>query len=113
MLFVGYPINYETACKLFHIPEGEIIKPIIQKTGLDFVSTDKGQYILGLQVKEVGDLWDEFVEVDESIILIQIQKIKLKKIIKNLGIDLSDFMLERMEGEPLRVHNPEPYLISV
>jgi hypothetical protein len=33
--------------------------------------------------------------------------------LKEAKADLSEFDLQPMEGEPVRVYNPEPYLISV
>ena len=54
VLFIGYPINYETVCNLFRLPtDTEDLKSTIEKAGFVFQHTDKGQYILGLEVKEV------------------------------------------------------------
>jgi len=112
VLYIGYTVTYETACKLFRVSDYTNAIEVINAAGLDLYSTDKGQYILGLRVKEVSDLWDTFVSVDDALILIQQQKKRFTDIIQREGIDLSDFMLERMEEEPLRVHNPPPYLIT-
>ena len=116
VLYVGYPITYETGCSLLKIPidtnSNESFLKAVKKVGLQFHSTDKGQYILGLEVEGVSDLWTTFVSVDDAMVrIIQIKK-KLNEIIHKANIDLSDFMLEKMEGEPERVYNPEPYLVS-
>ena len=115
MLVIGYPVNYETVCKFFNVgtEEGiDIEKLTKEKSELEFFSTDKGQYILGLEVKECSDLWDNFTSVDDSLILILQKKKHVKELFEKAGIDLSDFMLEKMEGEPERVHNPPLFLIS-
>ena len=112
-LYVGYPINFETACDLFGLPHDTThLLKTIQSTGLDLYRIDKGQYILGLEVKEVADLWDNFVSVDDGIIRILEQKKKVVDLLRAAKIDLSDFLLERMESDPVRVHTPPPYLIT-
>lgn len=116
VLYVGYPVNYRTACSLLKIPSDTMTeKPLLEavkNAGLQLYSTDKGQNILGLEVDGVSDLWTTFVSVDEAMIRILQTKKKLSDLIVKGNIDLSDFMLEKMEGEPERVYNPEPYLIS-
>jgi hypothetical protein len=116
VLYVGYPVTYETACGLLKIPINDTSEDsllvAVKNVGLQLHSTDKGQNILGLEVDGVSDLWTTFVSVDEAMIRILQTKKKLKDLINKANIDLSDFMLEKMEGEPERVYNPEPYLIS-
>ena len=114
MLYVGFPISYETACLLFGMTiNTENIEAIIKEKGFDFRYTDKGQYILGLEVKEVADLWENFVSIDDGLVLILEQKIKLLHLIKKEGLDLSNLMLQPMDtDEQILVHNPQPYLIT-
>jgi hypothetical protein len=116
VLYVGYPVTYETACGLLKIsidPDSDdSLINAVKKVGLQIHSTDKGQNILGLEVNGVSDLWTTFVSVDEAMIRILQTKKMLTDLIHKANIDLSDFMLEKMEGEPERVYNPEPYLIS-
>jgi len=116
VLYVGYPVTYETACGLLKIPidsdSDDSLIEAVKNVGLQLYSTDKGQNILGLEVDGVSDLWTTFVSVDEAMIRILQTKKKLKDLINKANIDLSDFLLEKMEGEPERVYNPEPYLIS-
>jgi hypothetical protein len=90
----------------------ESIEVIIKNKGFDFCYTDKGQHILGLEVKEVKDLWDNFVSVDKALVLILEQKIKLLQLIKKEGLDLSNLLIQPMEEEEILVHNPQPYLIT-
>lgn len=115
MLVIGYPVNYETICKFFNVSSEEGIdveKLTKEKSELEFHSTDKGQYILGLEVKEARDLWDNFISVDDALVLILQKKKLVKELFEKAKIDLSEFDLEKMEGEPERVYNPPPYLIS-
>ena len=115
MLYVGYPVSYETTCKLFSVPEEireEELKAVVSKAGLGFFWIDKNLCILGLAIREVNNLGDSFVSVDDSLILILQKKNEVSRCLKEAGIDLSDFMIEIMEGEPQQVFNPMPYLIS-
>jgi hypothetical protein len=116
MLFVGYPVSYETACDLFNIPthdDYKILSSLVSKVGLKFERVDKNLCILGLEVKEITQLWDTYTSVDESIILIMKYKLKFVELVQKSGIDVSELEIERMEDEPLRVNNPPPYLITV
>lgn len=114
VLFIGYPINYETACNLFRLQtDTEDLRSTIEKAGLVFQHTDKGQYILGLEVKEVADLWNKFTSVDNGLSLILQKKIEVQELLEKANIDLSDFWLTKMEGEPEHVQNPPLYLISI
>lgn len=114
MLYVGYPISYETACSLFGMSvDTESVEAIIVRKGFNFCYTDKGQYILGLEVKEVADLWENFVSVEKALVLILEQKIKLVQLVKKEGLDLSNLLIQPMDtDEQILVHNPQPYLIS-
>ena len=116
MLFVGYPISYETACKFFNLPEDTLpnnLNSRIQDAGLVLQDVDKGQLILGLQVS-VSSRYDEFVGVDDAIIQILERKRDVIHRCKEAGIDLSDFMIQPLGEEATqRVSNPEPYLICI
>lgn len=115
MLIVGYPVNYETICKFFNVGSNlgiDIEKLVKEKSELEFYSTDKGQYIIGLEIKEIRDLWDKFTPVDDALILILEKKKQAKELFKKAKIDLSDFMIDKMEGDTERVHNPPLFLIT-
>jgi hypothetical protein len=115
MLYVGYPVSYPTACKLFSVPEEGLIvdlKAVIAKTGLTLSWIDKNLCILGLTVDEVGRLGDSFVSVDDALILILQKKKEVTKALKDAGVDLSELWIEKMEGEPELTFNPPPYLIT-
>ena len=115
MLYVGYPVSYQTTCNLFSVSEEireEELKAVVSKAGLGFFWIDKNLCILGLSIREVNNLGDSFVSVDDSLVLILQKKNEVSRCLKEAGIDLSDFMIEIMEGEPQQVFNPMPYLIS-
>ena len=115
MIYIGYLVRFETAKALF--PWGEAsddnFKTALINHGIKLDYVDKGQYILGIQIPELSDKWDIFQSVDEAIILILQAKKKAVGLFKDADADLSNFELEKMEGEPERVYNPEPYLISL
>ena len=115
MIYIGYLVRFETAKALF--PWGEAsddnFKIALINHGIKLDYVDKGQYILGIQIPELSDKWDIFQSVDEAIIRILQAKKRIIKLFKDADADLSNFELEKMEGEPERVHNPEPYLISL
>ena len=113
-LYVGYPISFETACVFFNEGKehlGELLSRI-EETGLQFVYIDKSQYILGLEVN-IGNLFDNFVNVDDSVIRILEVKKKVIELIKTANIDMSNFMLQPIGEEATQqVSNPEPYLMT-
>lgn len=111
-IFVGYPINYETACELFHQPEGTYMHHIIKPTGFDFVYTDKGQYLLGLAVPDASRLWDPFVNVDAAIMKILTAKTAVKELVAKCNLDLSNLPLQQMDDEAIPSQNPEPFVFS-
>ena len=115
MLFVGYPISYETACSFLGLPvdiEEATFDKLIKATGLDIYYVDKGQFILGLEI-DTGNLHDTFFSVDDSIVQILEKKKKVIELFKKAGIDLSDFMLQPIGHEAMRrVFHPQPYLIN-
>lgn len=115
-LYVGYPISYETACKFFNISEGSTqayLNRHIQDAGLVFEYVDKGQFILGLEVK-ISDLFDDFVGVDDSIIRILERKRDVIDRLKKASVDLSNFMIQPLGYESSKsVSNPEPYLMTI
>ena len=113
VLYVGYPISYETACDLFRVSrETTNIESIVRQFGLELYSTDKGQYILGLKVDPIAHLGGPFVSVDDGLIHILEQTKKVAECIQKAAVDMSDFMIQPMEDEEIRVHNPPPYLIT-
>lgn len=116
MLVVGYPVSYETACEMFNVEQdcyGRILDAAVEKTGLKFHWVDKGVNIIGLEIKEIGSLWDTYTSVDESIGIIMKYKIKFAELVEKAELDISEVLIERMEMDPIVVKNPPPYLITI
>ena len=113
VVYVGYPISYTTACGFFGLTDHENIEKLIKPTGLTFEYTDKGQYILGLEVEGVTCRSDKFLSVDDAIIKIMQLKKKVMELVAAAGLDMATFPLDKMEEEenPERVSSPQPYLI--
>ena len=114
MLYVGYPIEFETACELVKgLGEyGSSTRSRLQKHGLDLYNIDKGVYIMGLVVEEIHICDKAYQSVDAGLMQILVAKKKVVDGLKGLGVNLSRFKIAPMEEEPIWVENPEPYLIS-
>ena len=118
----GNSINNNTIYPYYYIsnnkfkPKNDIIADIFiysSPYNIKIDGIDKGQCVLGIPIKALSDLWDVFVHVDDGIQMILETKKLLYKVLRDLEADLSDFELEQMEGDSIRVFNPEPYLISI
>ena len=115
MLYVGYPVSYTTACKMFSVPDVGLVKDleaVIGKAGLTISWIDKNLCILGLTVDAVARLGDIFVSVDDALVLILQKKKEVTQRLKEASVDLSELWIEKMEEEPELVFNPPPYLIT-
>ena len=115
MLYVGYPVSYTTACKLFSVLEGipvQDLEAVISKAGLNLFWIDKNLNILGVEGSEVARVGEAFVSVDDALVLILQKKKEVTRLFKEAGVDLSELWLEKMEGEPELAFNPQPFLIS-
>ena len=74
--------------------------------------TDKGQCIIGYEIKELSNVWNKFINVDEFIILLSNLKTEFALECLDLDIDFSVVTLEYMEGEPEVTSYPAPFVIS-
>ena len=110
MFYIGYPITKATAFKIFGVPDRHDIEAIIRSKRLRLYEIDKGLYVLGLAVKCLSkDGHSGFMNVDDTIINYK------KRVVRRLSAakaDLSDFDLEVMESEPIRVQNPSPMAMT-
>ena len=116
MLIVGYPISYKTACEMFGVEcddNGRVLDAAVDATGLKFHWVDKNLCVLGLEIKEVANLWTTYTSVDDSIGIIMKYKSKFVELVQKAELDISEVVIERMEEEPVLVNNPPPYLITV
>ena len=114
MLYVGYPIEFETACKLVEGcgEYGSSTRSRLQKHGLDLYDIDKGVCIMGIVVDVIHICDKAYQSVDAGLMQILVAKKKVVDGLKALGVNLSRFQIAPMEEEPIWVENPEPYLIS-
>jgi hypothetical protein len=114
MLFVGFPLSYENACKMFGTPEedGKILTDKVEAAGLKFEFVDKNVWVLGLRIKEFYNFAGQYSTTDDCITLIIKYKLKFIELIRATGVDISGLEIEHMEAEPVFVNNPQPYVVS-
>ena len=112
MLYVGYPITLETARALFKQPDTVDMQQHVKAQGLNLYNIDKGLLVLGYGLKELSNYGTKYVSVDETLILILQYKQRLTDTLTAAKVDLSNFDIEVMESEPIRVSNPQPYVMT-
>ena len=114
MLYVGYPISYDSACQLFMANDDEELNNRIKTSGLGFHSTDKGQNILGIALDDFFCSSETFVKVDDAFIKILEAKKKVKKLLKDARIDITSVPLHRFwyDDVPEFINDAEPYVIT-
>lgn len=112
MLYVGYPITLETAHTLFKQPDTVDMQQHVKAHGLNLYNIDKGLMVLGYGLKELTNYGPKYVSVDETMILILQYKQRLTDTLTAAKVDLSNFDIEVMESEPIRVSNPQPYVMT-
>lgn len=142
-LYFGIPVDMNEAIRIFGLDISVIEKEIIENkpnflknkqeiiysydlfqyldkyfknhyTDIRIFATDKGQYIIGYVIEEPSDVWNKFINVDEFIILILQLRKKFADEMAALHADLSEVVLEYMEGatNAEKTKNPTPYIIS-
>ena len=123
-MYVGFPVSYKTTATILGFPynEDEIdeYSTIVNKQVDDYLSEyglklhyyDKNVYILGYNIKEFWIGTDKFIQVDDALILILKYKKKLMDTLALAGANLTEFDIEIMEDEPMRVKNPQPYVLT-
>ena len=115
MLYVGYPISYETMQRLFHLDDSthwKDVPQIIAKTGLEFYGIDKGLNILGLTVKQVHYSAVSYCSADDSIVAIMQTKKLVAELVEKAGLDISELEISFMEEESFVAKNPQPFVIT-
>ncbi len=123
-MYIGFPVSYKTTAEILGFPyNGDeideyytvIIKQIddyLAKYDLKLHHYDKNVYILGYSVKDFWIGTDKFVQVDDALVVILTYKKKLMDALASAGANLTEFDIERMEDEPNRVKNPQPYVLT-
>ena len=112
MLYVGYPVYFETALKLIPPSPGTNLNDQLATQGLTLYEIDKGVCILGLEVPEIHISDRAYQSVDDGLRHILDAKKKVVAGLKALNANLSRFEIAPMEEETIWVENPEPYLIT-
>jgi hypothetical protein len=76
---------------------------------LQIFITDKRQCVLGYLIK---NNWDDFINVDQFIILLTNLKTQFVIETLQLNANLNNVLLEHIAGEKVLINNPIPYIIS-
>jgi len=100
--------------QVFYLYLIEYVRKYLKKnnTKIEIHSTDKGQYIIGYEIKEVSDISNSFINVDEFVDLLVKLKIQFSYEMNELNAKWSNITLERLEGDELKVIDPIPYIIE-
>jgi hypothetical protein len=124
MIYIGYPVRIMEAYRIFgqtmkydlyNYKNDTDLSKYLQKYQLDLYSTDKGQHIIGFEIKEFNDMWNHFTNVDESVILIMNNKRIFKERMALAKADTTKVTIEYMESgvdDAETFDNPEPYIMS-
>jgi len=115
MLYVGYPIRYETALRLFKLDDSthwKDVLSIIAKTGLDLHPIDKGLNILGMTVKQVEYSAATYCSADDCVVAVLQAKKTVTELVQKAELDISELEIGFMEEESFVANNPQPYVMS-
>lgn len=114
MLYIGYPISFETACSILGYSPAIGLKELndrLATQGIGFHFYDKNVYILGTHVPELFVAHTP-ISVDDALGHIIAYKKKVSDALTALGANLTEFDVEIMEDEPKRVYSPQPYAMT-
>ena len=119
-MYIGYPISLGTAFTMFGYqhpiedaqPRYNLLRQHLAKHNLDLYFYDKNVYILGMLVNEFSACNDTHYSVSDAFELMIVYKHKVTQNLKAAGANLAEFNIEVMEGEPTKVQNPQPYVIT-
>ncbi len=74
--------------------------------------TDKGQHIIGYEIKEPSDVWNKFTTTTKMISLLSQYKNKFLEEINEYSSNFKYVKIEYMEGEPEIIEFVEPFVIE-
>ena len=119
-MYIGYAISLETAFNIFGIKDPEMynqprynkMRADLKVYDLDLYFYDKNVYILGKEVYDFGATSGTHYLLIDAIEVMIGYKNKVIAGLKAAGANLAEFDIEVMEGEPTKVHNPQPYVIT-
>ena len=126
-VYFGYPTNLVNLQKIMnytiknpnkHLTEHndtfEYVTNILKNKNVDLrlFNTDKGQIILGYEIEEINDVWNNIMNVDEVVILLMQLKNKFECETQIIGINLNyNVEIERMENYPITIKNFKPCVL--
>jgi len=93
-------------------PRYNVLRQHLAKHNLDIYFYDKNVYILGMQVNEFHASNDTHYSVGDAFEVMIAYKHKVTQNLKAADANLAEFDIEVMEGEPTKVQNPQPYVIT-
>ena len=67
---------------------------------------------MGYEIKEINDVWNNFVDADQLIEILKQLKINFEEDMLTLNADLFHVELERMENDNIYVNYPKPFVIQ-
>jgi len=119
-MYIGYAISMMTAFSMFGYRQSvedswvryNVLRDHLKKHDLDLYFYDKNVYILGMQVNDFSATSDIHYSVNDAIEVMIAYKHKVTVALKAAGANLAEFDIEVMEGEPTKVQNPQPYVIT-
>ena len=119
-MYIGYAISIMTAFSIFGYRQSvedswvryNVLRDHLKKHDLDLYFYDKNVYILGKQVNDFSATSDNHYSVSDAFEVMIAYKHKVTQNLKAAGANLEEFDIEVMEGEPTKVQNPAPYLIT-
>ena len=119
-MYIGYAISIMTAFSMFGYRQSvedswvryNVLRDHLKKHDLDLYFYDKNVYILGMRVNDFSAASDTHYSVNDAVEVMITYKDKVAQNLKAAGANLEEFTIEVMEGEPTKVQNPPPYLIT-
>jgi len=132
-LYFGLPITTREAFRIFEVDIENTINEILKRKkwrreqimdchlipilndyfqgrhmNLQMFTNDKGRCVLGYSIKHN---WDDYINVDQFIILLCNLKTQFVVETLQLGANLSNVLLEHIEGRSEMINKPVPYII--
>jgi hypothetical protein len=136
-LYFGLPLTCEESFRLFNLNFEETKQNIMKKNNLtennymdcyfiDYLNkffidlemkmrvfyTDKGQCIIGYEIKEVSNFSKKFLNVDQLMVLLGELKELFTVETEKFWMGFEEVLLEHMEDEPEIISFPVPYVIE-
>jgi dephospho-CoA kinase len=74
--------------------------------------TDRGQCIIGYEIKELSKLWKKNMTVDQVIHILADAKTTFERETQKYADNFKTVTLEHTDDEPEIVHFPVPYMIE-